>query len=850
MTANTRYRRAFSLDSLPSDARYLHHHRSSLSETAWENEPIIATISPSTLAMNKILANSKAPKRIWDSDKALGSTHQGLLSKYQIRAYIFLALGYAVIGAWLMEMPAFALLPPKYIDCTPFYPNKSNTILQTSTQLNQIISNENATSLVKDEKREKIKRIYNYSKEYGRSALTDFDTLCDKTRVKLPYIVNIVGFILGALVLGSIADHSGRKMILLGSMWTACILSIFQLLSEEYISYVFFMFFLGVLMGAVHVIAIPVVMEMFPIKTRAIYSLVLLGLVFLLDLILPWLALGIKNWKILQAVISVPLVLTALLNWFMEESMFWHTAQKDYVSAILSLTKIAQYNSIVFQDVFLEAREFLRSKRSKGTQCDFQPLLRLEDIKTLGTKYPYFDIADLQTASEKNVTISKRILHALSGQHYYSTLSKFYPTDFIHSPIFTVYLVILCGLWLVSSLTEYSFDAPHITQHLTDSFHANYFYSHLIQIISFVIAFPLVYIWGRRWPTFCFFLIAEISLLGSVALKLDNEQTRVGTLIAYFVGKFATRAAYIVLVIYTSEIAPTGLRCTVLGICYTFRLIGIALASPDVGELNDWMPRLIYGVLSLILGAMALLLPETKTIPLPRTMLQIENIPTSISKGFRLRRRRSELMQHSDRPDEPRSRRQSNFNDTASMLHGIRSARPFDNQSTMHSIFELQDYGQYDTINSVINRYYHRMDLPSPSFHQPHAAINNETFRFPASIAEDVEYTDDVDNDQAGVALHHRLSDKKRLATSNGNILPTADIIVSSVVQERTSPGKQFSTDIGSQNQTEDMTTDLAEPTETIDDKKENNSRDYKLSPSPKYQRTMSQDENYFSEHC
>ncbi|CAF4751021.1 unnamed protein product, partial [Rotaria magnacalcarata] len=80
--------------------------------------------------------------------------------------------------------------------------------------------------------------------------------------------------------------------------------------------------------------------------------------------------------------------------------------------------------------------------------------------------------------------------------------------------------------------------------------------------------------------------------------------------------------------------------------------------------------------------------------------------------------------------------------------------------------------------------------------------INNETFRFPASIAEDVEYTDDVDNDQAGVALHHRLSDKKRLATSNGNILPTADIIVSSVVQERTSPGKQFSTDIGSQNQT------------------------------------------------
>ncbi len=52
-------------------------------------------------------------------------------------------------------------------------------------------------------------------------------------------------------------------------------------------------------------------------------------------------------------------------------------------------------------------------------------------------------------------------------------------------------------------------------------------------------------------------------------------------------GKFATRAAFIVIIIYTCEIFPTGLRCTTLGICYTFRLIGIALASPDVVREND-----------------------------------------------------------------------------------------------------------------------------------------------------------------------------------------------------------------------------------------------------------------------
>ena len=57
--------------------------------------------------------------------------------------------------------------------------------------------------------------------------------------------------------------------------------------------------------------------------------------------------------------------------------MFWHTAQKDYFAAVLSLTEIARFNGVIFDDVFQEARDFLRGKHSKEVQCDFQPLLRL-----------------------------------------------------------------------------------------------------------------------------------------------------------------------------------------------------------------------------------------------------------------------------------------------------------------------------------------------------------------------------------------------------------------------------------------------------------------------------------------
>ncbi len=57
--------------------------------------------------------------------------------------------------------------------------------------------------------------------------------------------------------------------------------------------------------------------------------------------------------------------------------MFWYASQKDYITAIESLTKIAQYNGIKFEEVFREAKLFLHGKSSKETQCDFQPLLRL-----------------------------------------------------------------------------------------------------------------------------------------------------------------------------------------------------------------------------------------------------------------------------------------------------------------------------------------------------------------------------------------------------------------------------------------------------------------------------------------
>jgi hypothetical protein len=58
-------------------------------------------------------------------------------------------------------------------------------------------------------------------------------------------------------------------------------------------------------------------------------------------------------------------------------------------------------------------------------------------------------MVDLQATSGKKNGLMQRIIQVLTGHHYYPTLSTFYPTDFLHSPILSIYLLVMCGLWLV-----------------------------------------------------------------------------------------------------------------------------------------------------------------------------------------------------------------------------------------------------------------------------------------------------------------------------------------------------------------------------------------------------------------
>ena len=279
------------------------------------------------------------------------------------------------------------------------------------------------------------------------------------------------------------------------------------------------------------------------------------------------------------------------------------------------------------------------------------------------------------------------------------------------------------------------------------------------------------------------------------------------------------------------------------------------------------MPRLIYGILSLVLGSMALLLPETKKFPLPRTIVQVEVIPTSVSKKFR-RQRSAAANKQKLRSDGTRAEGANAFNDGASVVSGVRSVRfgPYDNQSTLHSVYELQEYGQDDTVQSSASaRYNRRMDLRNPSLFQPYSGGNAEAYRQQTPIAEDVEYDEDVDDDRTRYAQQQRLTGhQKRLSEQQTpNRRSDGDIMT----VPTTPTNRQSSNDIPSQLemtaqiQAGDVTGDRNGITTTTSTDPELGDKTKQDEDSPQtpahivdetttFPPNISEEENYFSEHC
>ncbi|XP_032007753.1 solute carrier family 22 member 12 isoform X3 [Hylobates moloch] len=129
---------------------------------------------------------------------------------------------------------------------------------------------------------------------------------------------------------------------------------------------------------------------------------------------------------------------------------------------------------------------------------------------------------------------------------------------------------------------------------------------------------------GRRPTLAASLLLAGLCILANTLVPHEMGALRSALAV---LGLGGVGAAFTCITIYSSELFPTVLRMTAVGLGQ-MAARGGAILGPLVrllGVHGPWLPLLVYGTVPMLSGLAALLLPETQSLPLPDTIQDVQN---------------------------------------------------------------------------------------------------------------------------------------------------------------------------------------------------------------------------------
>ncbi|XP_074650284.1 organic cation transporter protein-like [Tubulanus polymorphus] len=336
-------------------------------------------------------------------------------------------------------------------------------------------------------------------------------------------------------------------------------------------------------------IAIVAVVELFPKNLRTFAGQIMfvwwsIGMMFL-DLM----AYFIRNWRHLQLAVALMPVITIIDIWLIPESVPWLLSKGKVEQAEEIVKKAAAFNGTTLPEHPFKVEAEVKEEKQLGRMTLFR------------------------------VPILRRITF------------------------------ILFALWFVNNLVYYGLSLS--AAELAGDRFLNFFLMALVEIPATVCCmFVLESRAGRRISLSSFHLLAGISLILLVCVPPVTESGKNLMPLAVFftlVGKFSIAASYNVVVQYSLELYPTSIRNTGSGTASCTAQIAGTLApfTTYFARLVPWAPGVIFGIMSVFVGILALLLPETRGRPLPQTVEDMKEwqLP-SLTCGSLDRRKNNESM--------------------------------------------------------------------------------------------------------------------------------------------------------------------------------------------------------------
>ncbi|CAF1613640.1 unnamed protein product [Adineta ricciae] len=398
----------------------------------------------------------------------------------------------------------------------------------------------------------------------------------------------LIAELLGVILMGILADHFGRKLMLLMCLYIPVLFGSLAAFTTTYTLFIILRWPVGFLNKGLLALVYIMVIESCEYKHRAQIGCLLLASIPVFGIIIGVTYFFLLDWRHMQ-----------LLGIVFQQYPFFSQITISIIGTLITTL------TLCYPWLIPESRRWYVNSHRVSRVNKLLQLCSNKQPSTLGLN-KVGSSAPSTTGYDKPV-LSQDALRVQTGS---------ITCLFLDRQLRTI-TACLCILWFLSSFCYQCTFFPKIFPHPT----MNYVLMNATEFLSFIIAFLVAYKIGRRAPVAVLILISGLSSV-SLAITLLGTGHIWLEITFSLVARGCLRICYCLLVLFTSELYPTSVRAT-----------GLALGLSCEIAARIAVHLLLYfavdRILLLFLSGGMLCLSCCLIFPLPETILY--DLPDSLS---------------------------------------------------------------------------------------------------------------------------------------------------------------------------------------------------------------------------